>query len=54
MIGDLHTAETMLTEEIRADGNNHRAYANHSFVVARKGDWDNALHDALKVRYTSL
>ncbi|OAX34764.1 hypothetical protein K503DRAFT_420176 [Rhizopogon vinicolor AM-OR11-026] len=48
IIGDLPTAEKILTEEIRADGNNYSAYANNSFVVARKGDWDNALRDALK------
>ncbi|OAX34763.1 hypothetical protein K503DRAFT_868710 [Rhizopogon vinicolor AM-OR11-026] len=46
--GDLPTAETMFIQEIRADGNNHNAYANHSFVLARKGDWDNALYDALR------
>jgi len=52
--GDLHTAEIMLTEEIQADGNNHKACANRSFVMAQKGDWDSALHDALSVRYTPL
>jgi hypothetical protein len=33
------------------DGNNHNLYANRSLLLAQKGDWDNALHDALKVRY---
>jgi hypothetical protein len=45
----LPTAEKLLTEEIDADGNNHNSYANRSLVVARKGDWDHALDDALKV-----
>lgn len=52
IIGDLHMAEELLTRRIEADRNNHNLYANRSFVVARKGDWDHALDDAVKVRYT--
>lgn len=51
IIGDLHMAEERLTRRINADGNNHNSYANRSFVVARKGDWDHALDDAVKVRH---
>jgi hypothetical protein len=52
--GDLTTAEELLTQEIDADGNNYNSYANRSFVAARKSDWDDALQDALRVRYTML
>jgi hypothetical protein len=51
---DLFTAEELLTRQINADGNDHNSYANRSFVVARKSDWDRALHDALRVRYAGL
>ena len=50
--GDLTTAEELLTQEIDADANNCSSYANRSFVMARKPDWDHALRDAVKVRYT--
>ncbi|KAG0698020.1 hypothetical protein DFH29DRAFT_124342 [Suillus ampliporus] len=46
--GDLPTAESLLTQEIDADGNNYNSYANRSFVMARKSNWDRALQDALK------
>ncbi|KAG0695826.1 hypothetical protein DFH29DRAFT_1005099 [Suillus ampliporus] len=46
--GDLPTAEDMLTQDINIDGNDYNAYANRSFVRARKLEWDPALHDALK------
>ncbi|KAG0703056.1 hypothetical protein DFH29DRAFT_998842 [Suillus ampliporus] len=46
--GDLPTAEELLTREIDADANNYSSYANRSFVMARKHDWDHALHDAIK------
>lgn len=49
MIGDLPTAEKLLTQEIAADGNNHNSYANRSSVVAQKRDWDRALQDVHKV-----
>jgi len=52
IIGDLQMAEELLTRRIEADRNNHNFYANRSFVVARKGDCDRALDDAVKVRYT--
>jgi hypothetical protein len=50
--GDLHTAEALLTQQIDVNQNDHNAYANRSIVRARKADWDRALDDALKVRYT--
>ncbi|KAG1786308.1 uncharacterized protein HD556DRAFT_1445176 [Suillus plorans] len=46
--GDLDTAEAWLTQRIDTDNSDHNAYANRSFVRARKDDWDGALHDALK------
>lgn len=50
--GDLKTAEELLTQEIQGgDVNDHESYANRSFVMARKYDWDHALQDALKVRF---
>jgi hypothetical protein len=50
--GDLPTAEDLLTQEIDSNGDNYRSYANRSVVRARKLDWDHALDDATKVRYT--
>jgi len=47
--GDLPTAEDLLTQEINANGDNYRSYANRSIVMARKLDWDQALHNANKV-----
>ncbi|KAJ8591160.1 hypothetical protein M405DRAFT_880653 [Rhizopogon salebrosus TDB-379] len=47
ILGHLPTAEELLTQEINVDRNNHNSYANRSLLMARKGDWDNALHDAL-------
>jgi hypothetical protein len=52
LTGDLSTADRLLTQEINADNNDYDSYANRSFVMARKADWDHALDDALKVRYT--
>ncbi|KAG2070046.1 WD40 repeat-like protein [Suillus decipiens] len=52
--GDLPTADRLLTQEINSDGNDYNSYANHSFVMARKADWDRAFDDALKVRSTVL
>ena len=49
--GDLSTAQEMLIREIDADANVYSAYSYHSFVMARQSDWDNALHDAVKVGY---
>jgi tetratricopeptide (TPR) repeat protein len=45
--GDLLLAEELLTQEIDSDPNNYTSYANRSFVMARKQDWDHALRDAL-------
>ncbi|OAX39463.1 WD40 repeat-like protein [Rhizopogon vinicolor AM-OR11-026] len=46
--GDLSTAEELLTQEIDANADNYRSYANRSVVMARKLDWDYALDDATK------
>ncbi|KAG1726991.1 uncharacterized protein EDB91DRAFT_899902 [Suillus paluster] len=46
--GDLSTAEKLFTQEIDADAKKHTSYANRSFVMARKNDWDHALDDAKK------
>ncbi|KAG2337096.1 hypothetical protein BDR05DRAFT_970635 [Suillus weaverae] len=46
--GDLATADRLLTQEINTDSNDYNSYANRSFVMARKADWDRALDDALK------
>ncbi|KAG2751067.1 hypothetical protein P692DRAFT_20920128 [Suillus brevipes Sb2] len=47
--GDLPAAEELLTQEIQGgDVNDHQSYANRSFVMARKYDWDHALQDALE------
>ncbi|KAG1721179.1 WD40-repeat-containing domain protein, partial [Suillus occidentalis] len=48
MAGDLITAEKVLTQEITADTKNFASYANRSFVMARKLNWENALQDANK------
>jgi hypothetical protein len=52
MTGDLPIAENLLTQEIDSD-DNYDSYASRSSVMARQLDWDRALHDALKVRYTN-
>ncbi|KAG1750592.1 WD40-repeat-containing domain protein [Suillus paluster] len=46
--GDLSAAEKILTQEIETDANNDISYADRSLVMARKFDWDRALHDASK------
>ncbi|KAG2155099.1 uncharacterized protein EDB93DRAFT_134976 [Suillus bovinus] len=46
--GDLPTADRLLTQDINADSTDYNSYANRSFVMARKADWDRALDDALK------
>ncbi|KAG2747353.1 hypothetical protein P692DRAFT_20737895, partial [Suillus brevipes Sb2] len=48
IMGDLSTADILLTQEISIDANNHDPYANRSLVMARKHDWDRALGDAVK------
>jgi hypothetical protein len=52
--GDLPIAEELLTQEIDADGDNYHSYANRSVVMARKLDWDHAVDDATKARYSNL
>jgi hypothetical protein len=47
--GDLTIATKLLTQDIDADSNDYDSYANRSFVMARKADWDRALDDAQKV-----
>jgi hypothetical protein len=49
IIGDLPTAEFLLTQDIHINANDHTLYAHRSFVMARKHDWDHALEDAIKV-----
>ncbi|KAG2335872.1 hypothetical protein BDR05DRAFT_971370 [Suillus weaverae] len=46
--GELATADRLLTQEINTDSSDYNSYANRSFVMARKADWDRALDDALK------
>lgn len=46
--GDLRAAEALLTREIIANPNKYTSYANRSFVMAQKLDWDSALRDAIK------
>ncbi|KAG2052498.1 WD40 repeat-like protein [Suillus hirtellus] len=46
--GDLSTAEQLFTREINTDANSYASYANRSFVMARKCDWDHALQDAIE------
>ncbi|KAG2066809.1 WD40 repeat-like protein [Suillus decipiens] len=48
MAGDLSSADRLLTKEINDDSNDYNSYANRSFIMARKTDWDRALDDALK------
>lgn len=50
---DFSTAETLLSQAINANaGVNYISYANRSFLMAQKSDWDRALEDALMVKYT--
>jgi len=49
--GSLDTAEELLTKDIDANADDFDSYASRSLVKARKGEWDNALQDAVKVRY---
>ncbi|KAG0708171.1 hypothetical protein DFH29DRAFT_1065883 [Suillus ampliporus] len=47
VMGDLSTAEELFTQEIATDAYNYTSYANRSFVMARKHEWDHALDDAM-------
>jgi hypothetical protein len=51
IMGDLPTAEELLTQEIHTDANNYTSYAHRSFIMARKHAWDHALEDAIKVSF---
>lgn len=46
ILGELFTAEEILTQEIKAHPNDYTSYATRSFVMARKLNWANALQDA--------
>jgi tetratricopeptide (TPR) repeat protein len=46
--GDLPTAEKVLNLDIEAHANDHTAYANRAFVMARQCNWDQALQDAFQ------
>lgn len=48
IVGDLSTAEKILTEEINANASKYTSYANRSLVMARRHHWDHALQDAIK------
>jgi len=48
----LPTAEETINTMNQINAHNYNSYANRSLVMARKGDWDNALDDALRVRYS--
>lgn len=48
ILGELSTAENILTQEIKAHPNDYTSYATRSFVMARKLNWDCALKDANK------
>ncbi|KAG2126787.1 uncharacterized protein EDB93DRAFT_1272949 [Suillus bovinus] len=48
LIGDLSTAEELLTQDIQTDANDFTSYANRSFVMAQKHAWDHAFEDAIK------
>ncbi|KAG2346374.1 hypothetical protein BDR05DRAFT_780248 [Suillus weaverae] len=50
--GDLRTAEDLITREIDENDNNHELYAKRSVVRTRSSDWDDALQDVVKVRYS--
>jgi tetratricopeptide (TPR) repeat protein len=48
IVGDWPTAEKVLNLDIDTDENDHAAYANRAFVMARKRNWDQALQDAIQ------
>jgi hypothetical protein len=52
--GNLTSAQELLTHEIETDVNDYASYANRSFVMARKHDWDRALDDAIKASMTAI
>ncbi|KAG1893754.1 uncharacterized protein F5891DRAFT_1258305 [Suillus fuscotomentosus] len=48
LTGDLSIAEELLTQDVDTNVDDFILYANCSFVVARKHDWDHALDDAIQ------
>ncbi|KAG1896594.1 WD40-repeat-containing domain protein [Suillus fuscotomentosus] len=48
LTGDLSFAEELLTQEIHINADDVISYANRSFVMARKHEWDHALDDAIQ------
>jgi hypothetical protein len=50
IIGDLSTAEELLTQEIHTDANLHTSYVNVSFVMGRKHDWDYDAVESISIR----
>jgi hypothetical protein len=48
LVGDLPTAVKVLNIDIDASTNDHNAYANRAFVMARTCNWDQALFDAIQ------
>lgn len=50
--GEFLPAEELLAQEIDANPDNYSSYINRAIIMARKSDWDQALWDATKVRYT--
>jgi hypothetical protein len=54
IVRDWPTAEKVLNLDIDTDANDHTAYANRAFVMARKHYWDEALQDAIQVRLITI
>jgi hypothetical protein len=50
IIGDLSTAEELLTQEIHTDANLHTSYVNVTFVMGRKHDWDYDTVESISIR----
>ncbi|KAG2354047.1 hypothetical protein BDR07DRAFT_638530 [Suillus spraguei] len=48
IMGDLLTAEELLTKDINTDSNNYTSYSQRSFIMYRQHKWDHALQDANK------
>ncbi|KAG2124485.1 WD40-repeat-containing domain protein [Suillus cothurnatus] len=51
--GNLSAAENLLTQDIDADSNNYSSYATRSIVLAQVSEWDKALQDSVKVRFSA-
>ncbi|KAG1887514.1 WD40-repeat-containing domain protein [Suillus fuscotomentosus] len=48
LTGDLSIAEELLTQDVHTNVDDFILYANRSFVMARKHDWDHALDDGIE------